>query len=145
MTTLSAEQLIFMLRTIHEATNSNAIAVAALRTTVEGLHNQLLTAEQTWRVSHEELHARLHRVQLESAQGTGGGPLHGGHARSLIDPKTVIPEAVSEDSKIIPWRDWSYRLKSFVGAVQPTLQNAMERTEHKTTPVLESDFTAFLH
>ena len=60
MTILSGEQLILMLRTIHEATHSNATAITASRTTVEGLHNQLLTAEKTWRVSHEELHARLH-------------------------------------------------------------------------------------
>ena len=93
-------------------------------------------------MSHEELHARLHRVQLESAQGTGGGSFHGGHARSLIDPKTLVPEAFSGEPKSIAWRDWSYRLKSFVGAVQPTLENAMERTEHRTIPVLESDFTA---
>ena len=137
---LSGEQLILMLKTINDATNSNAMAIAALSQSLEGLRNQVLTTEQTWRVSREELHARLHRVQLEGAQGTGGGPPHGGPARSLIDPKTLVPEAFSGEPKTIAWRDWSYRLKSFVGAVQPTLQNAMERTEHKTTPVMESDF-----
>ena len=87
---LSGEQLILRLKTINDATNLNAMAIAALSQSLEGLRNQVLTTEQTWRVSHEELHARLHRVQLESAQGTGGGPPHGGHARSLIDPKTLV-------------------------------------------------------
>ena len=60
----------------------------------------------------------------------------------MIDPKTLIPDTFSGEPKIIAWRDWSYRLKSFVGAFQPTLQNAMGRTESKTTPVHESDFAA---
>ena len=90
----SGGQLTLMLKTINDAT-SNALAIAAQSQSLEGLRNQVLTTEQTWRVSHEELHARLHRVQLDSAQGTGGGPPHGGHARSLIDPKTLVPEAFS--------------------------------------------------
>ena len=81
--------------TINDATNSNAMGIAALSQSVEGLRNQLLTAEQSWRVSHEELHARLHRLQLETAQGTCGGSLSGGRARSLINFKTIVQDAFS--------------------------------------------------
>ena len=97
-------------------------------------------AERAWQVAHEELHARIHRLQMDvdaqppTASGTAS------YRRSLIDPKTLIPDAFSGEPKGQPWRDWSYRLKSFVGSVQPTLQNAMERTEHKSTPVLEGEF-----
>ena len=104
MTMLSAEQLTFMLSTIHEATIGHALAINALRTTADGLRNRLLPTEQTWRVSHEELHARLHRLQLETAQGTGGGSFSGERARSQIDPKTLVPDAFSGEPKSIAWR-----------------------------------------
>ena len=112
MAALSGEQLILMLKTINDAQMASSFAIAALSQSVDALRNQMQTAERTWQVSHEELHARLHRVQLESAQGTGG--TIGGHTRSLIDPKTLVPEAFSGEPKTIAWRDWSYRLKSFV-------------------------------
>ena len=141
MAALSGEQLTLMLKTINDAQNSSAPTISALSQSVDVLRNQMLTAERTWQVSHEELHARLHRVQLEAAQAAQSG-YPGATKRSLIDPKTLMPEAFSGEPKTISWRDWSYRLKSFVGAVRPKLQNAMERTEHKVAPVSESDFAA---
>ena len=62
MAALSGEQLILMLKTINDAQNSSILAIAALSQSVDVLRNQMLTAERTWQVSHEELHARLHRV-----------------------------------------------------------------------------------
>ena len=96
-----------------------------------------MIAERAWQVAHEELHARIHKIQLEAQQSSSVSP----YRRSLIDPKTLIPDAFSGEPKTQSWRDWSYRLKSFVGSLQPKLHNAMERTEHKITPVLEADFT----
>ena len=97
-----------------------------------------MLAERAWQVAHEELHARIHRLHMDAQPTTVSGTAS--YRRSLIDPKTLIPDAFSGEPKGQPWRDWSYRVKSYVGSVQPTLQNAMERTEHKSTPVLETEF-----
>ena len=143
MAALIGEQLTLMLKTINDATNANATAIETLRNqstqSIETLRNQSMTAERAWQVADEELHARIHRIQLEAQQSTSPGSAP--HRRSVIDPKTLIPDAFSGEPKTLSWRDWSYRLKSFVGSLQPKLHNAMERTEHKITPVLEADFT----
>ena len=137
MASLTVEQLIMMLKTVHDGMNANTAAIANLFQSLETVRNQSTMAERAWQVAHEELHARIHRLQTDvdaqptTALGTAS------YRRFLIDPKTLIPDAFSGEPKGQPWRDWSYRLKSFVGSLQPTLQNAMERTEHKSTPVLE--------
>ena len=138
MAALTGDQLTMMLKTIHDAGNANATAIATLFQSIETVRNQSTMAERAWQVAHEELHARIHGLQLEAQQSSSGSAPY---RRSLIDPKTLIPDAFSGEPKTQSWRDWSYRLKSFVGSLQPKLHNAMERTEHKTTPVLEADFT----
>ena len=142
MASLTAEQLTLMLKTIHDGMNANSAATAILSQSLDTVRNQSVMAERAWQVAHEELHARIHRLQMDvdaqptTASGTAS------YRRSLIDPKTLIPDAFSGEPKGQPWRDWSYRLKSFVGSVQPTLQNAMQRAEHKSTPVLDEDFAS---
>ena len=128
MASLIAEQLTMMLKTIHDAANANSAAIANLTQAQQA-------SERAWQVAHEELHARVH--QLQKDQATSG---KASHRRSLIDPKTLIPDAYNGEQKSQSWRDWSYRLKSFIGSIQPSLQNAMERAEHKMTPVLENEF-----
>ena len=138
MAALTGEQLTMMLKTIHDGMNANSAATAILFQSLDTVRNQSVMAERAWQVAHEELHARIHRVQLDAQPTTASGTAS--YRRSLIDPKTLIPDAFSGEPKGQPWRDWSYRVKSYVGSVQPTLQNAMERTEHKSTPVLETEF-----
>ena len=137
MAALIGEQLTLMLKTINDAGNANATAIATLYQSIETLRSQSMMAERAWQVAHEELHARIHKMQSEAQQPSSVPP----YRRSLIDPKMLIPDAFSGEPKSQSWRDWSYRLKSFVGSLQPKLQNAMERTEHKSNPVLEADFT----
>ena len=137
MAALIGEQLTLMLKTINDAGNANATAIATLYQSIETLRGQSMMAERAWQVAHEELHARIHKMQSEAQQPSSVPP----YRRSLIDPKMLIPDAFSGEPKTQSWRDWSYRLKSFVGSLQPKLQNAMERTEHKSNPVLEADFT----
>ena len=109
MATLITEQLTMMLKTINDAANANSAAIVNLTQAQQA-------AERAWQVAHEELHARVHQLQKDQST-SGAAP----HRRSLIDPKTLVPDAYS-------------------GSIQPSLQNAMERAEHKITPVLENEF-----
>ena len=102
-----------MLKTIHDAANANSASITNLTQAQQA-------AERAWQVAHEELHARVHQLQKDQST-SGAAP----HRRSLIDPKTLIPDAYSGEPKSQSWRDWSYRLKSFIGSIQPSLQNAM--------------------
>ena len=97
MAALTGEQLTMMLKTIHDAstsgTNANATAIATLFKSIESLRNQSMMAERAWQVAHEELHTRIHKIQLEVQEKTSSGPAP--YRRSLIDPKMLIPDAFS--------------------------------------------------
>ena len=145
MASLTSEQLTMMLKTINDAANANSAAIANLTQSQQAtMQSQQATmqfqqaAERAWQVAHEELHARVHQLQTEMRSASTSGTST--QRRSLIDPKTLVPDAFSGEPKSQSWHDWSYRLKSFIGSIQPGLQNAMERAEHKVTPVLETEF-----
>ena len=142
---LITEQLTLMLKSINDGivamastSQTNSTAIANLSQTIDTVRNQAAVAERAWQVAHEELHARVHQLQSDTRSVDPSGTAT--HRRSLIDPKTLMPDSFSGEPKSQSWRDWSYRLKSFVGSLQPKLQNAMERAEHKLTPVLEIEF-----
>ena len=63
MAALTGEQLTMMLKTIHDASNANATAIATLVQSIEFLRNQSMMAERAWQVAHEELHTRIHKIQ----------------------------------------------------------------------------------
>ena len=138
MASLTSEQLTMMLKTINDAAQANSVAIASLTQSQQAVTQSQQAAERAWQVAHEELHSRVHQLQTEMRSVPTSGTST--HHRSLIDPKTLMPDAFSGEPKSQSWRDWSYRLKSFIGSMQPKLQNAMERAEHKVTPVSDTEF-----
>ena len=138
MASLTFEQLTMMLKTINDAAQANSVAIASLTQSQQAVTQSQQAAERAWQVAHEELHSRVHQLQTEMRSVPTSGTST--HHRSLIDPKTLMPDAFSGEPKSQSWRDWSYRLKSFIGSMHPKLQNAMERAEHKVTPVSDTEF-----
>ena len=95
MAALIGEQLTLMLKTINDAGNANATAIATLYQSIETLRSQSMMAGRAWQVAHEELHARIHKMQSEAQQPSSVPP----YRRSLIDPKMLIPDAFSGEPK----------------------------------------------
>ena len=60
----------------------------------------------------------------------------------LVDPKHMLPEAFS-GAKGTSWRDWSYKLKAFVGACAPDLKKALEGAERLETPITDDDLQTY--
>ena len=57
MAALNGEQLTLMLKTINDAGNANATAIATLYQSIETLRSPSMLVERAWQVVHEELHA----------------------------------------------------------------------------------------
>ena len=74
MAALIGEQLTLMLKTINDAGNANATAIATLYQSTETLRSQSMMAERAWQVTHEELHARIHKMQSEAQQPSSAPP-----------------------------------------------------------------------
>jgi len=127
------------MRTLHAMIQQQTAQFIQIVTQFMGLQNiqtaqvQTITElQQQWNAQHNELHRDLRTMQQATPQSAG-------KPRSLIDSKSLSPENFSGDKNSITWRDWSFRMRSFVGSGYPKLRNLMERAEQKATPVTESE------
>ena len=123
------------MRTLHTMITQMMTQFMGMQNTQTAQAQTITELQQQWNAQHNELHRDLRTMQ----QAT---PSAAGRPRSLIDPKSLSPENFSGDKNSVTWRDWSFRMRSFVGAGYPKLRNLMERAEQKATPVTESEILA---
>ena len=71
-----------------------------------------------------------HRIRLEALERGKGQ-----NKQPIVDTKKPTPDPFTGNPKDLSWRDWSYRLKVFMGTRSPALRAAMVSIEHRTTPV----------
>ena len=138
--TAADARLMEALTTIHAMTTQNQDQIISLQTTITTQANQMaelqqlmIGTQQQWQTMHNELHTAVKAV------ATPSGPSGADRSKPLLDSKTMAPDTFSGESKSMAWRDWSYRVRSWVGSYYPKLRNLMERVEQSARAVTEDD------
>ena len=65
-----------------------------------------------------------------------------GRPPGLLNLKTTIPKPFAGDGGM-SWRDWSYRVKTYIQAVSPELRHAMETVKHRPDVIPDAELSAY--
>ena len=97
------------------------------------LQQRIINKEQLWHASHSEVQSRIKQIESSGAQSPAG------RVDFLIDATMLVPDSFSREKHSMAWRDWSHRVRSYVGTAWPKLWNMMERAEQRAIIVTDTN------